>query len=296
MSDKTISCRLNDEEYQKLVDLIASKGAKDGCIYNTSEVIKSLIDKEFQNESVKTIKKENPYLPISRKALMFDDFSNLKKKPKCKIDGNVFYVVNNDSLIETKNDVEEFEIPIYKIPHLVEWDVDDEPMPDIIDRVKKHIDIIEDINVINCLSLACCEDHIIKAEKLEEYHLNDAFSIIEGHELMPAKILCHPLKYKEIKYFDKYEDSCSRDKIMSGFYGSFWDSDIYVSPIIPPSTIYILAPSEFVGVVAVKKDLGFMEANDPKRLKMGRVFYRSLGVCVLNDTSIAKIQIEDSQN
>lgn len=297
MSDKTISCRLNEEEYRQLTDLITKKSEKDGCVYNTSEIIKDLIDNEFKNQNLQRIEKTPSYIPISRKIFMFDDISDLKTNPEYKVDktNHIFYIANDEGEIREECGMEDFTLPFYRIKNFSQWDVDEglSAKTTLSSSSYKNINIKEDINALNCISLACPLDHIVKTKKLELSNISSVCGFLLEHELLASKIFCHPFVYKNIRTWDKFNEACQRDIIMSGYYGSVFNCDLHISTIIPRDTIYVLAASEFLGVVAVKKDLGSMDCHDPKNLKMGCVNYRTLGMAVLNNQGIAKIQIEN---
>jgi hypothetical protein len=161
-------------------------------------------------------------------------------------------------------------------------------------RAKDSIQRQEDLEVFKAISVAVATDHTVTvAGNLAPDNINLALALIEEHELVGAKIVCHPFRYKDVRAWGKdfFDEATQRDVLMSGLYGHLWTADIHVSTMVPKNTIYVLAPGEFVGAMPIRQDITVLPADDPKSLRLGWVIYEELGVAVINDYAAAKIVV-----
>ena len=161
-------------------------------------------------------------------------------------------------------------------------------------RAKDSIQRQEDTEVFKVISNAVPSVHTLTVTSaLDPSNINVALALIEEHELVGAKVVCHPYRYKDIRNWGKdfYDEATTRDVIMSGLFGHIWTADIHVSTMVPRDTIYVLAPGEFVGAIPVRQDITVLPADDPKNLRLGWVVYEDLGMAIINDYATAKIQI-----
>lgn len=168
----------------------------------------------------------------------------------------------------------------------------------IVDRAqikaKDSIQRQEDREVFRVISNATPTAHTVTVSgNLAPDHINLALALIEEHELVGAKIVCHPFRYKDVRAWGKdfFDEATQRDVIMSGLYGHLWTADIHVSTMVPKNTVYVLAPGEFVGAFPVRQDITVLPADDPKQLRLGWVIYEEVGMAVINDYSIAQIRV-----
>ena len=161
-------------------------------------------------------------------------------------------------------------------------------------RAKDSIQRQEDLEVFKAISVAVSNDHTLTVSgNLAPDNINLGLAMIEEHELVASKIVCHPYRYKDIRNWGKdfFDEATQRDVLMSGLFGHLWTCDIHVSTMVPRNAIYILAPGEFVGAMPVRQDITVLPADDPKALRLGWVIYEEIGVAVINDYSIAQIVI-----
>ncbi len=78
-----------------------------------------------------------------------------------------------------------------------------------------------------------------------------------------------------------------REVLQTGLYAHIWGTDIMVSKIVPPGTIYGAADPEFVGVMPVRQDIEVLPADEPKRLKLGWVVSEIIGIAIVNPRGCA---------
>ena len=161
-------------------------------------------------------------------------------------------------------------------------------------RAKDSLQRLEDLRVFSMLTAACSADHTVTiAGNLAPENINIALALIEEHELVGARIVCHPLRYKDIRAWGKdfFDEATARDVLMSGLFGHLWTADIHVSTMVPKNTVYVLAPGEFVGVIPVRQDITVLPADDPKALRLGWVIFEEIGMAVINSYGVSRIII-----
>lgn len=79
-----------------------------------------------------------------------------------------------------------------------------------------------------------------------------------------------------------------REILQTGLYAHIWGSDLMVSKIVPPGTVYACADPEFVGVMPVRQDIEVLPADEPKQMKLGWVVSEIIGLGILNPRGVSK--------
>lgn len=168
----------------------------------------------------------------------------------------------------------------------------------IVDRAqmkaKEAIQKAEDTEILRDIEAAVRSSHTVtQSGDLNIASLNYAYSTIEQHDLTVAKVVMHPLQYADVRLFgrDVYDEATRRDVLMSGLFGHLWTADIHVSHRVTPGSVYLLAPAEFVGAIPVRQDITVLPADNPKELRLGWVIYEEIGIVVINDYAIAKVNL-----
>jgi hypothetical protein len=78
-----------------------------------------------------------------------------------------------------------------------------------------------------------------------------------------------------------------REILQTGLYAHLWGSDIIVSKIVPPGTVFGAADPEFVGVMPIRQDIEVLPADEPKQLKLGWVVNEIIGIGIVNPRGCA---------
>lgn len=159
-------------------------------------------------------------------------------------------------------------------------------------RAKDSLQRQEDAEVFRVINAAVPSAHNITVTgSLQPENINLALSLIEEHELIGAKIVVHPQRYKDIRTWGKefYDEATTRDILMTGLFGHLYSADIHVSTIVPKNAVYVLAPAAFVGAMPVRQDITVLPSDDPRRLRLGWVIFEELGFAVINDYSCSRI-------
>jgi hypothetical protein len=159
-------------------------------------------------------------------------------------------------------------------------------------RAKDSLQRQEDVEIFKVINAAVSADHSISvAGTLQPENINLALTLIEEHELIGAKIVLHPQRYKDIRTWGKefFDEATQRDILMTGLYGHMYSADIHVSTMVPKNAVYVLAPAGFVGAMPIRQDITVLPSDDTKKLRIGWVIYEEVGFGVINDYSVARI-------
>jgi len=170
----------------------------------------------------------------------------------------------------------------------------------IVDRAqikaKEAIQKEEDTNIFNALIAAADTkgDQIVtNVGALTVASLNTAFRLIEQHDLVSAKIVCHANQYATIRVFGKdfFDEATQREIITTGLYGHLWTADIHVSSRMTSTVVLVVASPETVGAFPIRQDITVLPADDPKKLRLGWVIYEEVGIVIVNDYAVSKIEV-----
>ncbi|MCK9433819.1 MAG: hypothetical protein M0R32_03135 [Candidatus Cloacimonetes bacterium] len=169
----------------------------------------------------------------------------------------------------------------------------------IVDRAqikaKEAIQKEEDTNIFNAIDAAVPAANTVVSTggALSVSALNQAFATIEQHDLTVGKVVCHALRYADIRNWGKtvYDEATQKEVLTTGLFGHIWTADIHVSSRVPTTTVFILAPAEYVGAFPVRQDITVLPADDPKKLRLGWVIYEEIGIVIINDYATAKVTV-----
>ena len=126
--------------------------------------------------------------------------------------------------------------------------------------------------------------------------LNNAFRNIEQHDLVATKIVLHANRYADIRTFGKdfYDEATTREILTTGLYGHLWTADIHVSSRMNKTFVLVVASPDTVGAFPIRQDITVLPADDPKKLRLGWVIYEEVGICIVNDYAISKIEVPNA--
>jgi len=169
----------------------------------------------------------------------------------------------------------------------------------IVDRAqikaKEAIQKEEDLNIFNAIIAAVLTANTVISTggALSLNALNQAFATVESHDLTVGKIVCHALRYADIRNFGKtvYDEATQKEVLTTGLFGHLFTADIHVSSKCPTDTVLLLAPAEYVGAFPIRQDITVLPADDPKKLRLGWVVYEEIGIVVINDYAVAKVTV-----
>ena len=168
----------------------------------------------------------------------------------------------------------------------------------IVDRAqikaKEAIQKEEDRNIFNAVIAAAAGNTVVSTGgALSLNALNQAFALIEQHDLTVGKIVMHALRYADVRNFGKtvYDEATQKEVLTTGLFGHLFTADIHVSSKVPTTTVFLLAPAEYVGAFPIRQDITVLPADDPKKLRLGWVIYEEVGIVIINDYATARVTV-----
>ena len=171
-------------------------------------------------------------------------------------------------------------------------------------RIKKvsiqAIKKCEDTEIIRCIDEKVRSSQIIKIEKncfLDAISINKGCSIIEKHGSKADKIIVHPYQYADIKMMSEFKKGWffKLKRLLFNTHGNIFGIKIYISHRIKEGSAYILAAPNFIGLLPIdcniKKQRYNNESDKVEHKVKGWIFYERIGIGILNDWNIVKIEI-----
>jgi hypothetical protein len=172
----------------------------------------------------------------------------------------------------------------------------------IVDRAqikaKEAIQKEEDTNIFSAALAAATNSGnvVINFGTLSTASLNEAFRMIEQHDLVATKIVMHANQFASVRAFGKtfYDEATQREIITTGLYGHLYTADIHVSSRMDSSTVLVVASPDTVGAFPIRQDITVLPADDPKKLRLGWVIYEEVGIVIVNDYSVSRINVSSA--
>lgn len=169
----------------------------------------------------------------------------------------------------------------------------------IVDRAqikaKEAIQKEEDDNIFSALNAAVDGrgQQTSVAGGVDIASLNEAFRMIEEHDLVATKIILHPNQYAKIRTWGPtvFDPASQREILTTGLYGHLFTADVHVSSRMEPDKVLVCASPDTVGAFPIRQDITVLPADDPKRLRLGWVIYEDVGIVVLNDYAVSRVNI-----
>ena len=162
-------------------------------------------------------------------------------------------------------------------------------------KARRFYIVEEDLNIFNAVNAAVDAAHTVVSTggALTLNALNQAFATIEQHDLTVGKIVCHALRYADIRNFGKtvYDEATQKEVLTTGLFGHLFTADIHVSSKMPVNTVFLLAPAEYVGAFPIRQDITVLPADDPKKLRLGWIIYEEIGIVIINNYAVAKVTV-----
>jgi len=119
----------------------------------------------------------------------------------------------------------------------------------------------------------------------------DAFGAVQRHDLPVAWVFMNPKDYTDLlKWTDQNVDRETQRKMLkTGVVGYLWGATILQSRLVKQKSVYVLAESEFLGVMPERIPLTVMSADDPVRRQIGFSVFENLGVLVFNPSGVVRV-------
>lgn len=129
------------------------------------------------------------------------------------------------------------------------------------------------------------------AGPLDRDPLAKAFTQLEKNRLVAAAVLMSPFGTQGIRRLDFQNlDQVGMQEVReTGYLGSMWGADFYVSDQVTAGTVYVLTHPKFLAWMPIRKDIDVIPADDPSNLRLGFVGYELIGLTVHNAFGVAKL-------
>lgn len=80
----------------------------------------------------------------------------------------------------------------------------------------------------------------------------------------------------------------------TGYLGSFWGADFYVTDQIPQGNAFALTTPKYLAWLPIRKDVDVIPADDPDNVRLGFVGYELIGMTVFNALGVELMQFNPS--
>lgn len=129
------------------------------------------------------------------------------------------------------------------------------------------------------------------AGPLDRDPLAKAFTELEKNRLVVSAVLMSPYGTQGIRRLDFQNlDQVGMQEVReTGYLGSIWGADFYVSDQMTAGTAYILTTPKFLAWMPLRKDVDVIPADDPDNLRLGFVGYELIGLTVHNGFGVSKL-------
>lgn len=126
---------------------------------------------------------------------------------------------------------------------------------------------------------------------LDRDPLAKTFTQLEKNRLVCSAVLMSPYGTQGIRRLDFQNlDQVGMQEVReTGYLGSIWGADFYVSDQITAGKAYCLTSPKFLAWMALRKDVDVIPADDPDNLRLGFVGYELLGMTVHNAYGVATL-------
>ena len=250
---------------------------------------------------VEPIKNSLMYQAIGRKLLLVDELpQGVLPRYERDVTAKSFVVGKRGAVPTSEIEAEELLVPTFEIAAnpVIRYSEVKARRFYIVDRAqiraKDSLQRQEDTEVYKVINAGTPQDQTINVNgTVQIEQINLALTLIEEHELIGAKIVVPPARYKDFRGWgpDVYDQATQRDILQTGLYGHLYTADIHLSTMVPKNCVFIMAPAQFVGAMPIRQDITVLPADDTRRLRLGWVVYEELGFAVINDYALSKILV-----
>jgi hypothetical protein len=169
-----------------------------------------------------------------------------------------------------------------------------------VQKARQEIMAQEDANIFAALDAASSVENVltdIADAGLLKRDLVEIKQQIDRWDLVTTKYFMNINEFTDILKWGSgggqgvgggdFDPVTMREVLQTGLYAHIWGTDIMVSKIVPPGTIYGAADPEFVGVMPIRQDIEVLPADEPKQLKLGWVVSEIIGIAIVNPRGCA---------
>lgn len=139
------------------------------------------------------------------------------------------------------------------------------------------------------------------ATKLDQDTLVEAIVKLRAKLLQASKIYLNPIRVKDLMLFNttvsgtggagifapNYQDQA----LKSGQVGNIWGTDVLDSIVVPENKVFVLAPAEYLGVLAVRTDVSVETMKDVNQMADVFAIWEDIGFLIRWAKGIVRIDI-----
>lgn len=161
------------------------------------------------------------------------------------------------------------------------------------DRLIEGMELREDLILFGLLETASGIANIPvgTSGKLEKETLAKGYAQIEDNRLSVSSVLMSAFGTASMRrwIFQDIDQLGMQELRETGYLGSIWGADFYVSDQIPDGTVYLMTSPKFLGWMPIRKDTDVIPADDPDNLRLGFTGYELIGLTIFNALGVEKV-------
>jgi len=127
--------------------------------------------------------------------------------------------------------------------------------------------------------------------KFLKQDLADVFAKVEDHRLVVRNVLMSAFGTSAIRswQFQDLDQLGMQEVRETGYLGTMWGANFWVSDQIPKGTVYVICDPKFFAWQPIRKDLEVIPANDPDNFWLGFNGYLLESMLLFNPLGIAQL-------
>lgn len=153
----------------------------------------------------------------------------------------------------------------------------------------------ENIEVFKLIECACKEKNTFATseERFGSRHLDLAVYCLRknGHSAGTICVSNHLVLFLKRQRNAIVWDAKKEKK--TGVLGTFDGINIYASSEIPKNTVYVVAEPKKAGRIVIARDIRFVRADKPEKLRYGFIAYEQIAIGILDGTTCAKLLVDE---
>ena len=138
--------------------------------------------------------------------------------------------------------------------------------------------------------------------RLSQEVLVEAIVTLRSKLLTASKIYLNPLRTKDLMLFNTlvgstgggagiFAPNFQEQALKAGKVGNIWGTDVLESVIVPTAEVYVLAPAQYLGVLAVRTDVSVETMKDVNQMADIFAIWEDIGFVIRYAKGIVKINI-----
>ena len=136
------------------------------------------------------------------------------------------------------------------------------------------------------------------SKKSKMSYINEAFAMIESHDLIVYSMIMHPdminkLDLTNKNYLDvRYPNLLKADlsKMSKPVWGHLWTSDVLLTNNCPMDTVYLVSSPDHVGVVPIRQDYFVLPSVDNGKVTLAD--WEEIGAGIINNGGVSRIDFK----